>query len=288
MKKIVPVLVVCIVCIWTSVTMATSNNLKQASEGKNNFTSDNPLTYVIFKDNTKHFYFYGKECGENCDEYGRNCTTGSCNALDCNRKNGYTKLTTIGVGINSALVCKNPNTLLAYSAYSKFGPNFYIDDVACGVNCNIDGTNCQSGGICNIADCNREAGYTQFIKTNNGEHYICYNPNKNLGYWNTYKKGYRYFFYNGYKCGLNCDFNGKNCEYETGSNAMTGICNIDDCPSGYTIFNGYCKKPDGKKLLYKDKDGKFKNADVRDFKYGAQMGVGYMGYILGGGFGTNK
>ncbi len=265
------------ICVFVPVT---GHVLQPATEGRTNYTSDNHLTY-----SGSYFYYDGIICGENCDIYGRNCKKGICDVSGCSIANGYSVFMIKKINNSSHLVCYNPNTEMAYSAYSNYNiVSFYLDSVVCGQDCDYDGTNCRSGGLCSFATCNQNEGFTEFIRQD--KTYLCYNPSKKLGYWITYFKGRKQFFYDGKRCGLNCDYNGKNCEYESGSSPMVGICNPEDCPQGYYVQQGYCRKQGSDKLLYKDKDGKFKSASVRDFKYGVQMTTGAAGYFVQGVFGA--
>ena len=68
-----------------------------------------------------------------------------------------------------------------------------------------------------IIKCDRTQGFLP--STINGVD-CCYNESKKLGY-REFGTHERYFNINGYECGKNCDFDGKNCS--------EGICNISDC-----------------------------------------------------------
>ena len=246
------------------------------------FSREEPLSY-----SGKRFYIYGLMCGIGCDNYGRNCQKGICNVKDCDIKNGYTQLKVTGKHMSADdAICYNPKTDLAYSVYSEYNyVEFYKNNIHCGENCDIDGKNC-IWGICNVENCDIENGFTELNKEKElgffgpvKEHWVCNKPSLNLSYFPTSKGTYKTFYYKEYFCGRNCDTEGKNCEYEEGSRPGIGICNPEDCPKGYEPSIGLCKKINGKKLLYKDKDGKFKNEDIRGAKQTLEMGVGFAGYI---------
>jgi len=232
----------------------------------------------------KRFFIYGAQCGYGCDKFGRNCEKGICNPKDCNVKNGYTSISSTGKGLNYKVVCLNKSTNMSYSVYSDYNiTSFFINNIYCGENCNINGQNCKRG-LCNVNDCDIEHGFISlnleykrgYYGTTN-RHWVCHNPNRNLSY---FKNGQnKTFYYNQYVCGYNCDYQGKNCAYEENDDRI-GICNPEDCPKGYAPETGYCKKIKGKKLLYKNKAGKFKNealkSTINDFK----MYSGFLNWLL--------
>ena len=63
---------------------------------------------------------------------------------------------------------------------------------------------------------------------------------------------------------------------------MIGICNPNDCPQGYEPHCGWCKEVNGEKLIYKDKDGKFKSEKMRSAMYNIQMAGGFTVYMIKG------
>jgi len=201
------------------------------------------------------------------------------NVSDCNVKYGYTQIKEIGY---HNFVCHNPDTDISYY-YSKFSTShgstgnytFYLNGNICGTDCDFNGQNCK-WGICNISNCDTKNGYTELEleKTNSkNKLWICHKKDTNLSYRpvNT-NSATNVFYYDGLKCGIDCDMNGKNCAYDSGGlYPMTGICNSEDCPKGHTIQQGYCKNPDTKELFYKDIDGKFKSDDARSKKVDQEM-----------------
>ncbi len=126
--------------------------------------------------------------------------------IQCNKEAGYTEIK------NNK--CYNPKTLLSYQ-----NGRFYYNDKYCGDDCDFEGRNCRYG-ICNAADCAK--GYT--FKLVNNE-YMCNNSKLSLSY--TKNDSKNKFYYNDEYCGINCDFEGRNCRY--------GICNAADCAKGYTL-----------------------------------------------------
>ncbi len=198
----------------------------------------NSKTLLSYKDTT--FYHKNYQCGKECDYNGRNCKEGICNVSDCAQ--GYTELKNGN--------CYNPKTLLSYR-----GSTFYHDGYYCGKDCNIkDGSKCNIG-ICSVTDC--AAGYTELKES------TCYNPKTLLSYKNTT------FYHNGYECGKECDYNGRNCKI--------GICSVTDCAANYTeLKNGNCYNP---QTLLSYKSGNFyykghycgRDCDIKD---GSKCNIG--------------
>ena len=82
----------------------------------------------------------------------------------------------------------------------------------------------------------------------------CYNESKKLGY-REFGTHERYFNINGYECGKNCDFDGKNCQNDINTK---GVCNLLECQidKGYSeIKKGSCYNPQTK-LVY-DRNNNF-------------------------------
>lgn len=218
------------------------------------------------------------------------CTVATCYAVatkihipkgvsDCNAQYGYTQVKEIGY---RNFVCHNPNTNMSYY-YSKFmtsygsteSSTFYLNGNVCGSDCDYDGKNCK-WGICNVLSCEKENGYTELEIENTKykeKHFLCHKKGTKLSYFPVNRKNTdKYFYYDGQKCGSDCDMDGRNCVYESGGlYPMVGICNPEDCPQGYVIQQGYCKNPDTNELFYKDKDGKFKSDDVRSKNVDKEM-----------------
>ena len=218
------------------------------------------LSYTFGKHSAKKdFYIDDEYCGGDCDLDGKNCSyNNACSVSECAENNGYTEI------IDSK--CYNPTTHISYS-----GNKFYLNNVLCGYNCDINGKNCKTGA-CYADECNRKYGYPE-IKNNR-----CYNPKTFLSL--DHYLGKR-FYYKSVVCGRNCDLDGKNCE---AINGIKGICNIDDCPKGYKqIANGdtfevrgvgMCKKENSDKLLLLDKNNKFQDYNIYRAKEKAKFGAG--------------
>ena len=131
----------------------------------------NSHTGISYNSSIMIFYKDGVFCGYHCNFDGKNCSTGYCNADNCNKENGYTQLTKI----NDKIYCYNPKTSLAYTSSDiseDIGGDkvFYYNNEKCGYSCDFDGRNCKYGGVCNILDCNTKKGYSEIKKGK------CYNP----------------------------------------------------------------------------------------------------------------
>ena len=207
---------------------------------------------------------------------------------DCKTQYGYTQMKEIGY---RNFVCHNPNTNMSYH-YSKFttshgsteSTTFYLNGNVCGTDCNYDGKNCK-WGICNITSCNLEYGYTELEpeKTKSQKKFpLCHKKGTKLSYRPVNSnRAVNVFYYDGMKCGSDCDMDGRNCVYEgSGLYPMIGICNPIDCPQGYTVQQGYCKNSDTNELFYKDKDGKFKSDNERSKKIDRKMREKYIQLYL--------
>lgn len=241
----------------------------------------NPTTQIAYDFfNSKNWYYKnGGVCGINCDMNGKNCEIGDCTSL-CSEKDGF---------IQKNDKCYNPKTHLAYTnnydiEYNKLvlkSVSFWLNDEYCGANCDYDGQNCSSGH-CNISSCNVQKGYTQLklFKNNKGDDkLICYNPSEKRGYFQ-YSKDYKQFYVNGYRCGRNCDYDGRNCavDNEVRYGDFIGICNVQDCPNGYKIVpdvfkaHGFCGK-EGKSIVLLGADKKFHSAGKTQTLNGIKNGV---------------
>ena len=216
---------------------------------------------------------------------------------ECNTKYGYTQ--TIKIGRDNNLACHNPKTGISYfykklitsygstESYSffkngKYGPEYIGSD------CDFEGKNCTYDVRSDGSNCAKEYGYTEveFEKEKkNDKLLLCHKKGTELSYRPVSKNNAgvnifgwtNQFYYNGLRCGLDCDMNGRNCAYDSyGNYPMTGICNPEDCPQGYVVQQGYCKNPDTNELFYKDKDGNFKSDDVRSKKLDAEMRKGLL------------
>lgn len=191
----------------------------------------------------------------------------------CNKQHGYTEIREIEYD----KLCYNPKTKISYymSADKKY-MSFYLEDIYCGYNCDFNGKNCR-WGVCNTSDCNVDKGYKlQLISINNQKkEWRCVNPETKLSYFLNKERNTRLFYYNGYSCGTNCDDDGKNCDFEESSlYPLTGICNPEDCPKNYSPAPyGYCKKNTSNRLIFKDKEGKFRSKAVKSAKLGVQLSI---------------
>ena len=193
------------------------------------------LSYTIY-DKIKYYDRNGVSCGKNCDYDGRNCSEGNCYIDDCARDKGYTEL--------KDTFCYNPTTGLSYDLQNGY---YYKNGHMCGTNCDYDGRNCNKG-ICNIEDCVEEKGYRL-------QDDLCYNLSLGLSY--DLQNGY--YYKNGHRCGIDCDFNARNCKW--------GFCNVEECAKdkGYTELKidgktngGYCHNPD-KELSYSSRKDYYRN-----------------------------
>jgi len=237
-------------------------NYKECAKGYTQIKSKrcyNPTTGISygisFKENYKthtvheefDFYLADEQCGKNCNLDGSNCDDGKiCILSYCNKQAGYTK-------IRNGL-CYNEKTGFSYDSKHDLykETDKYKNKSYCGTNCDINtGKHCQKG-VCDISDCAK--GYSQFKVID--ATWQCYNPTSKLSYciapfYNYARESYN----NGYKCGINCDFDGRHCQ--------KGICNLLDCAKGYTKFaSGECVNPQTKlsyKLSY--------NGNTTDFSY---------------------
>ena len=197
------------------------------------------LSYNIKKDaitNQKKYNFFKDwwYCGTNCNFDGTNCNKdGLCSETNCNQKEGYTQLKYIkGKGQS----CYNPNTKMAY-----YGKTYFLNDKKCGYDCNYDGKNCKKGA-CFSEYCNAQKGYTQIKELEKS--YGCYNPDTRISY-----DADKIFYLDSEKCGVGCDFDGKNCNNGE-SCVITDICNA---AKGYTqIKSGRCYNPQTQ-ISYEDK-----------------------------------
>jgi len=247
----------------------------------NTFRCYNPTTqlaYGIVYGKDMYFYKNGGVCGVKCDMNGKNCEIGNCEIV-CNEKEGY---------IQKNDKCYNPKTGLSYiNNYEVKGNklilksvSFWLNDEYCGENCDYTGQNCISG-ICNIASCNVQKGYNQLkaIKDKKDSIMLCYNPSAQRGYYQL-ANGTKQFYVNGYKCGRNCDYDGQNCAVgnEVRYGNLIGICNVQDCPSGYKIVPdvfkvyGFCAK-EGKATVFMGADKKFHLASKTQIFNGIKSGV---------------
>ena len=164
------------------------------------------------------FYLNDEHCGTNCDYSGKNCASGFCNVKSCARHAGYN---TIDYG-----KCFNPKTQISYNSDAIFYKEYKSGySSPCGMKCNIYGKKCKQGA-CYTQDCAK--GYQ--LK-GDSYRFVCQNPKTSLSY---DKDGN--FYHDLFKCGKNCDINGRNCE--------VGICNKKDCLAGYTKFEkSFCINP---------------------------------------------
>ena len=247
-------------------------------KGTYEFQCYNPTTQIAYGKNMI-FYKNDRVCGIKCDMNGKNCETGNCASV-CSEKDGY---------IQKNDKCYNPKTGLSYVSNYEVKNNklilnnvrFWFNDAYCGENCDYLGQNCSSG-FCNISSCNVQKGYTQLktIKDRNDNKLICYNPSAQRGYYQ-FANGNKQFYVNGYKCGLNCDYDGRNCavESEARYGHFIGICYVQDCPNGYKIVpdnhfkaHGFCAKENGA-TVFMGADKKFHSASKTQTLNGIKNGV---------------
>ena len=143
--------------------------------------------------------------------------------------------------------CYNPETHLRYDTGGA-GEYFFLFNVGCGSDCNLDGTNCKKGN-CSEKEI-RAHGYTQIKENkqadNDYRRYTFYNPKTHLAYF-YYFNGVNEFYLNGIPCGESCDIDGKNCK--------SGNCNEKEIKdNGYTeIKSGKFYNPNTK-LSFSSKD----------------------------------
>lgn len=162
------------------------------------------LSYFANMTQKSLYYKDGIYCGKLCD------------VDKCAKDKGYTQLKVV----DNSMACYNPNTHISYNWLETF----YIDNMECGKNCDLDGKNCKYEKSC--YDCDREKGYTI---NKSGR---CYNPQTGISY-----EG-KNFYVNDYLCGYNCNINGKNCDL--------GACFADECMRKYgypEIKYGMCHNP---------------------------------------------
>lgn len=235
-------------CSTSSIKAETNCNAEAGFTIQKNNRCYKPNSLLSYQEN--EFYYDDEQCGIGCDYNGRNCTKGVCNVEDC--ITGYTQI--------KKGKCYNNKTFLSY-----YDENFYYKDYYCGRVCNSDGSNCNEG-ICNISDCAN--GYTEIrehwftpskypiiiespvmfgtfshpsLLRPEQSRFSCYNPSLNLSYSRPINKKL-VFAKDNETCGINCDYNGRNCEI--------GLCNAEDCPKGYKqYFHGACKSEKKDKVL---------------------------------------
>ena len=192
----------------------------------------NPTTKLSY--DKEKFYNQDKYCGSGCDLDGKNCTQGFCNIFECAKEKGYTELL-------DGKLCYNPKTGFAYQnavdeKTKKSGYHFYYKDmgISCGAWCDINGKNCLSTYPNGYAKATFfdliPQGYTDVITVEAPDSLSGKRTEKALSNPKTKlaSDSSGDFYYQGAWCGKNCDSNGRNC--------ANGVCNVQDCPNGYTTF----------------------------------------------------
>ena len=155
-------------------------------------------------------YYTGVQCGQKCDLNGKNCKIGYCDINEI-KKHGYTekkdKTDRKDYSAVNGYYCPWGNGNFCYFMENRFyNPKthiafqngwFYLDDVLCGFNCDLDGKNCEKGA-CVVDFCENEyknlgiltAGnwdttylipdkkYTKYVIChNNSKYYNVFEPN---------------------------------------------------------------------------------------------------------------
>ncbi|MBQ7449868.1 hypothetical protein IJS77_00495 [bacterium] len=218
-----------------------THKINDATNEKLCYNEQTGLSYYIKKggSNSGKLYFFKDwwYCGINCNFDGTNCEKDFCSASYCNQKEGYTQIKH-NKGVR--FICYNPDTKMGYypNPESKNEKHqYYINNLKCGEDCDINGTNCRVG-YCNPSYCDKENGYTQIKELEKS--YGCYNPKTHISYTFGMKFGAKKDFYiNDKFCGSDCDSDGKNCSY--GNTCSAAACETEN---GYTeIKDSACYNP---------------------------------------------